>query len=71
MRRIEEVRKLKYRRPFEPFLIRLEDGRELRIVHPDGVAWDLATSPRRLVAIHENGWDIVEMGQIASVRVPR
>jgi hypothetical protein len=38
---IAELKKVKDRRPFEPFLIRTADGREILIRHPDAVAWDL------------------------------
>jgi hypothetical protein len=35
------------RRPFEPFSIRLADGRELPVPHPEFVA----VGPRRLIVI--------------------
>ncbi len=70
MRNIEDLKKVKDRRPFQPFHIHLADGRDLRIVHPDGVAWDAATSPRVVVAIHEGGWDVVDVTLITSIRVP-
>ena len=69
MRGIDELKKVKDQRPFEPFHIHLADGRDLRITHPDGVAWD-AASPRRIVAIHEGGWDFIDVTLITSIRVP-
>ena len=36
--RIEELKKAKDRRPFEPFEVRMADGRSLLIKHPDAVA---------------------------------
>jgi hypothetical protein len=39
--RIEELKKIKDQRPFQPFRIRLTDGREIEIKHPDAVAWDV------------------------------
>ena len=37
---IDELRQAKNQRPFEPFRIRLADGHELPILHPDAVAWE-------------------------------
>ncbi len=37
--RIEELRNAKDRRPFSPFSIRMADGKELEVRHPDAVAW--------------------------------
>jgi hypothetical protein len=69
MRSIEELKEAKNRRRFEPFHIHLADGRDLRITHPDAVAWD-ADSPRRIVAIHESGFDFVDLTLITSIQVP-
>ena len=38
--RIEELKKAKDERPFKPFLIRMADGREIPVRHPDAVAWE-------------------------------
>ena len=35
---LEDVRKALQRRPFEPFTIRLADGRLLTVRHPDSIA---------------------------------
>jgi hypothetical protein len=37
--RIEELKKAKDERPFHPFVIRMADGREIRVSHPDALAW--------------------------------
>ena len=37
--KIEELKKAKDRRPFQPFLIRMADGREIEVRHPDAIAW--------------------------------
>jgi hypothetical protein len=39
--KLEEIKRAKDRRPFEPFLLRMADGRELRVTHPDAIAWEL------------------------------
>lgn len=41
--RLDDLRAIKDRRPFEPFVIRMADGREILVRHPDAVAWDEET----------------------------
>jgi hypothetical protein len=38
--RIEELKKAKDERPFQPFSIRLADGRKVPVTHPDAIAWE-------------------------------
>ncbi|MGC8642271.1 MAG: hypothetical protein ACP5XB_20610 [Isosphaeraceae bacterium] len=38
--RVDEIRRAKNARPFKPFRLRLTDGEEIPITHPDAVAWD-------------------------------
>ncbi len=71
MRGIEELKRIKDRRPFEPFSIHLADGRELRITHPDSLAWYAEGIPRVIVVVHADGWDFVDLGLITSLRIPR
>jgi hypothetical protein len=47
---IEVLRNELHRQPFEPFTLRLADGRSLYVKHPDFVA----VAPRRVVVIDEN-----------------
>jgi hypothetical protein len=47
---LEVLRDELHRQPFEPFVLRLADGRSLNIRHPDFVA----ITPRRVVIIDEN-----------------
>jgi hypothetical protein len=37
--RIQELRQAKDRRPFSPFSIRMADGKDFEVRHPDAVAW--------------------------------
>ena len=65
---IDEIRQLIHAEPFHPFLIHLEDGRKLRVKHPDYIA----TSPSgRTVVVFENrnGADIIDVPLIVSVQV--
>ena len=38
--KIAEIKDAKDQRPFQPFLIRMADGREIQVMHPDAIAWE-------------------------------
>jgi hypothetical protein len=58
------VREALHKQPFEPFIIRLADGRSLTIRHPDFVA----VTPRRvIVGAEDDSWSIVEPLMIVSL----
>ncbi len=44
---IAELKRLKDVRPFQPFVMRTADGRDIQIRHPDAIAWD--QNARRVV----------------------
>ncbi len=61
---IDGVREALRKEPFEPFSIRLADGRSLPVVHPEFVA----VGKRRLVVIDEHdSWSFVEPLMIVSL----
>ncbi len=61
---IAGVREALHKQPFEPFTMRLADGRDLIIRHSDFVA----VHPRRVVVIAEDGaWSVVEPLMIVSL----
>jgi hypothetical protein len=37
---IQEIKDAKDQRPFQPFQIRMADGREITVTHPDAIAWN-------------------------------
>lgn len=49
---VEHVRQAVHKEPFEPFAIRLSDGRSLAVKHPEFVA----ISPNLVVVIGEKGY---------------
>lgn len=54
---IAGIREALHKQPFEPFVIRLADGRSLPVPHPDFVA----LTPRRvIVGAQDDSWSIVE-----------
>ena len=60
----ESLREALHHQPFEPFSIRMADGRVLPVPHPDFVA----AVPRRVVVVAEDGsWSQLEPRLIASL----
>jgi hypothetical protein len=47
--KIAEIKDAKDQRPFQPFLIRMADGREIEVMHPDAIAWE------PMIADEDNG----------------
>jgi hypothetical protein len=65
--KIEEILRAKNQRPFQPFRIRLTDGQEIPISHPDAVAWEDRDHPRVLMALSggERYW--IEVALITAI----
>jgi hypothetical protein len=54
---IDGIRQALHKHPFEPFQIRLADGRALAVPHPDFVA----VAPQRIVVVAEDSsWTVIE-----------
>ena len=61
---IAGVREALHKQPFQPFVIRLADGRSLPVAHPDFVA----LTPRRvIVGAQDDSWAVVEPLLIVSL----
>jgi hypothetical protein len=67
--KIEELKKAKDRRPFEPFEIRMADGRSLLIKHPDSVAWDPDQTRIAVCGLPGGAWEIVDVALVLSLGV--
>ncbi len=66
--RLEDLKQVKNRRPFEPFEIHLADGRGIPIGHPDALAWegpDLA--PVLHIVLGGGRWEVVNFAAITSL----
>ena len=61
---IAGVREALHKQPFEPFVIRLADGRALPVPHRDFVA---LTSRRVIVGAEDDSWSIIEPLMIVSL----
>ena len=61
---IAGVREALHKQPFEPFVMRLADGRSLAVPHRDFVA----LHPRRVIVIADDGgWSVIEPLLIVSL----
>jgi hypothetical protein len=61
---IEGIRQALHREPFQPFKMRLADGRALPVAHPDFVA----LAPRRLIVVAEDSsWTVVDPVLVVSL----
>lgn len=68
--RIEELKKTKDQRPFQSFSIRMADGREIQVKHPDAVAWD-SDHPRTVICVLPGGgWEVIDIALVTSLGVP-
>jgi hypothetical protein len=61
---IDELRDALHKQPFEPFAIRLADGRSFPVPHPDYV---IAIPRRVIVAAQQASWSVLEPPLIASL----
>ncbi|MGO9598953.1 MAG: hypothetical protein ACLP7Q_13270 [Isosphaeraceae bacterium] len=64
--KLDEIKRAKDQRPFQPFLIRMADGREIRMSHPDAISWD-EESPRMAFAISKGEHCWIEVALIRSL----
>ena len=61
---IPGIRQALHNEPFAPFTIRLVDGRQIPVPHPDFVA----VGPRRVIVVAEdNSWTVLEPLLIVSL----
>jgi hypothetical protein len=61
---IEGIREVLHRQPFEPFVIRLADGRSLPVPHRDFVA---LMPSRVVVGAEDDSWSLLEPCMIVSL----
>jgi hypothetical protein len=65
--RLSELKAVKDRRPFTPFIIRMADGREIRISHPEGMMWS-DDNARVLYAVNPDaGWTVIDISLVTSL----
>jgi hypothetical protein len=75
--KIKELKDAKDQRPFEPFMIRTADGREIPVRHPDAIAWEAdvddeengeAEEPLTVVCVVPGGGrEVIELDLVTSL----
>ncbi len=65
--RIEELKKAKDEGPFRPVMIRMADGREIQITHPDAVAWEGDRARTVICIVPGGGWEIIDIALATSL----
>ena len=68
--KIDELKRAKDKRPFQPFRIRMVDGREIEIKHPDAVAWGHQTGPRMVFALSNGEHHWIDIALVSSLVLP-
>ena len=66
---IKELKKAKDERPFRPFLIHMSDGRELKVPHPDAVAWENDDAEIAVCMVPGGGWEVIDVILITSLGI--
>jgi hypothetical protein len=65
---LQGIRAALHRRPFEPYTLRLADGRALPVPHPDSVA---VGQGRGVVIGADDSWSVVEPLMVVSLEFNR
>jgi hypothetical protein len=65
--KIEQLKKMKDQRPFRPFSLRMADGKEIRITHPDAIAWGSEDSRTVTCISEKDDWNVIELALITSL----
>jgi hypothetical protein len=65
--RIEALKKAKDQRPFRPFFIRMADGREIQVRHPDAVAWGGEHSRIMTYVSPTDDWEVIDVALVTSL----
>jgi hypothetical protein len=66
--RLDDLKEIKNRRPFEPFVIHLSDGREITVRHSDATAWEGPDfAPVLFIVLGSGRWEAVNFAAITSL----
>jgi hypothetical protein len=68
--KVDELKRAKDQWPFQPFEIRMADGRSITVRHPDTLAWDPETPRTAIVLIEGGGWEFIDVALITSLGIP-
>ncbi len=66
--KLDDLKQVKNRRPFEPFEIHLADGRGISVGHPDALAWEGPDfAPVLHIVLPGGRWEVVNFAAITSL----
>jgi hypothetical protein len=65
--KLEDLKRAKDRRPFQPFHVRMADGREIEVRHPDAVAWEDQHSRAVTCIVAGGGWEVFDIMLVTSL----
>jgi hypothetical protein len=66
--RLQDLKEVKARRPFEPFEIHLSDGRAVPVGHPDAVSWEGPDfAPVLYVVLPGGRWEKINFAAITAL----
>ena len=68
--RIDVIQRALHRQPFVPFKIRLVNGHEIEIKHPDAIAWEDDQSRYFVYVSPAGGHEVVNLDLVVAVVVP-
>ncbi len=70
MATIEQVRDAMHTQPFQPFTVKLVDGRGFVVKHPDFIAFPELPRGRSLVIHDKEGVHLIDLNLVVEVHVP-
>jgi hypothetical protein len=68
--RIEDLKRVKNKVPFRPFMIHMADGREIEVRHPDAVSWGADTGRIVSYISPADEWMLIDIGLVTSLAAP-
>jgi hypothetical protein len=71
MATVEQVREAMHGQPFQPFTIRLVDGRSYLVKHPDFISVPESPRGRNLVVHDREGMHLIDILMVVEVQVPQ
>jgi hypothetical protein len=64
---IADLKNAKDRRPFRPFVIHMADESEVKVWHPNALAWEREDSPIVLCTVPGGGREVIDIRLVTSL----
>ena len=66
---IDQLREIPQARPFKPFVLQLSDGSEVKVSHPECLAFHPKGNRTAIVALPNDGFKAIDVMLIAAIHV--